>query len=83
METDTIEAQWATPAVDESVEVEEFLSREGIIGRESIPVSLVLKWPGIVVERSDDNGKTWQRVCTEWERMEAETLVRARPVTFL
>lgn len=55
------------------------ISRKGTIGEVGIPVSLLLSWPSVIVERSDDAGQTWQRVHSEFERNESKTLVRARP----
>jgi hypothetical protein len=85
---DPLALLWAaTPAPLLEPEPEEldevFINREGTIGSELLPVSLVLSLPNIIVERSEDNGKTWARVFSEYERMEIETLIRVRRAAHL
>lgn len=54
----------------------ETISRKGTVGIVGVPVSLLLKFRGLLVERNDGSG--WQPVNNEFERMDAETEIRVR-----
>lgn len=54
----------------------EAISRKGTVGAASVPVSLLLKFRNVLVERNDGEG--WRAVQNELERMDPETEIRVR-----
>jgi len=54
----------------------EAISRKGTVGAATVPVSLLLAFRTVVVERNDGEG--WRAVQNEFERMDSQTEIRVR-----